>query len=138
MLLGSGAERTEPKCLLIRGVLRSLNCPGPVGLQSPFLRWERDHQSRSHHVLGKLGSGAAPPTGKEGPSVPAYFVNNPQRAPGPFHKPHPWSLHTGEAQVLRETLSCALAPAAMEGGGGGARGCWGLSQQHSDIHVSYT
>lgn len=43
------------------------------------------------------------------------LVDNPQRAPGAFHKPHSWSPHPGEPQVLIEYLSCACSPTAMEG-----------------------
>ena len=50
------------------------------------------------------------------------LVDNPQRAPGAFHKPHSWSPHPGEPQVLTEYLSCACSPTAMGGWGGGARG----------------
>lgn len=86
----SGVEPTEFKCLLIREILAMLAAGGGGGTDLEGL-WElaappamgKKPAVPGHPILGKLGSGTVPPTGKMGPSVPASsVVNNPQRAPG--------------------------------------------------------
>ena len=73
-------------------------CPSQVRFSYiPALNFGYNFSSQSHvdwifHLLGFLETGAFSPS--------QLTANNPQRVPGPFHKPYPWSPHTGQPHVF--------------------------------------
>lgn len=84
----------------------------------------------------QVGFRCSPSHWKRGTFSPSPLVNNPQRRPGSLHKPHSWSLHIGEPQVLIGEGESELCPRSNSNGG-----LWrtqGLSRQHSDDHGNYT
>lgn len=125
--MDSGAEPPELWSCLIGGLLRDASCPGSGHLEgpreftappavekdplaqrppcpsqvrfrySPALNFGYNFSSQSHmdcifHLMGFLVNRSlqSQPTNRQ----------QLQGVPGPFHRPHPWSPHTGEAQVF--------------------------------------